>query len=139
MKIKNKNGFTLFELLVSISIIGIMVALAVVSYSSAQKKARDSRRIQDMQSVQKAAEMYYSQNNYAYPANTTTPWTVGGETILASYPTDPKGIAYPSPTMSTTAYCICAFMEEGKGNSTSNACAFASSGTLNWYCVKNQQ
>ena len=35
---KIKNGFTLFELLVSISIIAILTALAIVSYSSAQKR-----------------------------------------------------------------------------------------------------
>jgi len=59
---------------------------------------------------------------------------------LASYPIDPKGGNYIFPTtITTSAYCICAYMEEGKGNSTTNACAFASSGTLNWYCVKNQQ
>ena len=45
---KNK-GFTLFELLVSISIIALLTALATISFSSAQKKARDSKRIQDME------------------------------------------------------------------------------------------
>jgi prepilin-type N-terminal cleavage/methylation domain-containing protein len=59
----NKQGFTLFELLVSISIVGILSALAIVSFSSAQKKARDSRRVQDMELVGKAAEQYMLNNS----------------------------------------------------------------------------
>ena len=59
---KKRKGFTLFELLVSISIIAILTALATVSYSIAQKKARDARRTQDMDAIRKAQELYYSQN-----------------------------------------------------------------------------
>ncbi len=50
---ENNLGFTLFELLVSISIIAILTAMVSLSYSVAQKKARDARRRQDMESVQK--------------------------------------------------------------------------------------
>jgi len=138
--IKRERGFTLFELLVSISIIGILVALASVSYSAAQRKARDARRIQDMKSIQNAAEQYYSINSYAYPLSYSGTWTVSGQTVLEQYPTDPKTdwTAYSATNVSTSTYCVCARMENTTGgNSSSNACAFVSGGA--YYCVKNQQ
>ena len=39
-----KSGFTLIELLVVIVIIGILATLATVTFSSSQKKARDTQR-----------------------------------------------------------------------------------------------
>ena len=56
MNIKSKKGFTLFELLISISIVGILTALAVVSYSGSQLRARNQRRVEDLNMIQKAAE-----------------------------------------------------------------------------------
>lgn len=49
-----KKGFTLIELLVVISIIGILAAFIVASFTSAQQKARDSRRKADLDAVKKA-------------------------------------------------------------------------------------
>lgn len=145
---KNNRGFTLFELLVSISIIGILTALASVAYSGAQKKARDARRVQDLKLVQTAAEQYYSQNNFVYPTSDSGPWVSGtGDTILSITPSDPKPsntqykYSFPSPSNGT--YCACAKMENiSNGNSTKNDCTFATSsvgGTGPFFCVKNQQ
>ena len=58
---KNKNAFTLLELLVVIGIIGVLVSLAMVSYTSAQRKSRDSRRQADMKAIQGALDVYYSE------------------------------------------------------------------------------
>lgn len=135
---KNKRGFTLFELLVSISIIGILIAISSVSFSAAQKKARDARRLEDMSSVSKAAEIYYSLQNYVYPSN-TNPWVAGtGETILAVYPRNPKGAGYTYTGGAT--YCACAVVENpSSGNSSNASCAVGAGGTGPYFCVKNQQ
>jgi len=138
-----KNGFTLFELLVSISIIAILTALVSLSYSAVQKKARDARRRQDMGSVQKAAEQYYSLSGYNYPS-TTAPadWEVDSQAILNVFPTDPKGTGwtgYSCSSIGATAYCCCAKMEDDdNGNSAVTDCSgFATTG--DYYCIKSQQ
>lgn len=139
---KNK-GFTLFELLVSISIIAILTALVSLSYSAVQKRARDARRRQDMESVQKAAEQFYSLSNYDYPGSTNAPadWTVDSQAVLNIFPTDPKGTGwtgYSCSSIGSTGYCCCAALEDDdSGNASNNSCTFASDGS--YYCIKNQQ
>ena len=139
-KIK-KNGFSLFELLIVISIIGILTAIVSVAYSGAQKKTRDTRRVEDLKLVQTAAEQYYSQTSYTYPTSSTGPWVSGtGDTILAVTPSEPKTSWTPYKyVLADTGYCVCAKVENtSNGNSTKDDCtAFASSG--NYFCVKNQQ
>lgn len=142
---KNK-GFTLFELLITISIIAIITAIATVSYSTAQKKGRDSRRMQDMKNVQSAAEQYYSQNNSVYPSGTsfnnfvTTLVTAG---FMQAVPSDPKGATYSFPyavyQVTTADYCICSLLENlTAGNASATApCVFASSSR--YFCVRQQQ
>ena len=139
-KFKKQKGFTLFELLVSISIVAILSALAIVSFSSAQKKARDARRVQDLGLVQKAAEQYYMLNSSSYPTtfSSGTAWSVGGQTVLEAVPLDPKGVGYTA-TMAAASYCVCAYIEGQGGNSVNAACDFVSAGTKQYYCVKNQQ
>jgi len=117
MKIKNKlSGFSLFELLVVISIIGIIVAVGAVSYSSAQKKARDVRRREDLQSVQKAFEQYYTVNNSTYG----TCAAMAVENFSGGVmPTDPKntGDYINAEKCQTYGYCVNAQLEEtAKGN-----------------------
>jgi type IV pilus assembly protein PilE len=142
MKTKNA-GFTLFELLVSISIIAILVAVATASFSSAQRKARDAKRIQDIEAVRKAAEQYYMLSNANYPtvSGVGVSWAVGSQTVLESWPSDPKGVGYTAyvPTLTASTYCVCAALESGNGNSTTSGCNFVAAGTKNWFCVRNQQ
>lgn len=62
---KNK-GFTVVELLVSISIIGILSTIVFASFSQARKKARVAKRISDMKQIQVALGYYYAVNK-TYP------------------------------------------------------------------------
>lgn len=141
---KNKRGFTLFELLVSISIIGILTAIASVSFSSAQKKARDARRMEDMASIAKAAETYYSVGSYIYPATLSVSdfTTSNGDVLLSAIPVDPKNTgdftySYTHPEGDNTTFCACALMENPiNGNSSADDCDFVPG---DYYCVKNQQ
>ncbi|HOY61337.1 MAG TPA: type II secretion system protein [Candidatus Woesebacteria bacterium] len=128
-------AFTLFELLVSISIIGILIAVASLSYGTAQKKARDARRIEDLNAIQKAMEMYYSQYNYSYPSSQAS---LIGSSLVQSWPKDPKGTPYPTPVWGASNYCACTQLDNpGTGNAGNLNCT--TTPPLNYYCVKNQQ
>ncbi len=54
----NKRGFTLVELLVVISIIGVLSSTVFASLSSTRAKARDARRMSDIKNIQTALELY---------------------------------------------------------------------------------
>ncbi len=60
-------GFTLIELLVVIAIIGILSTLAVVSFTTARRRARDAQRIANVKQIQNALEFYFGEmNQYPY-------------------------------------------------------------------------
>lgn len=142
-----KNGFTLFEMLVVISIISILTALVSVSFSIAQKKARDARRMQDMSAVQKAAEQYYSLNNYVYPltSGVGVSWASNGQTVLEMFPSDPKSVGWSGYVYNAgtgTTYCACATMENVSNGNSAKGCIFnapSTGGTGPFFCVKSQQ
>lgn len=133
-----KKAFTLFELLVSISIIGILVAVASTSYGAAQKKARDTRRMEDLNNIQKALEQYYGANGANYPATSGNL----GTTYIQSWPKDPKSgsaYTYQFNTPLAGSYCVCTLLDSGNGNSSDAVCStFVASGGA-YYCVKSQQ
>jgi type II secretion system protein G len=64
-KIKER-AFTLIELLIVIAIIGILMTIIFVSFSQAQRSARDAQRKSDLQTVAGALQRFYSDNSH-YP------------------------------------------------------------------------
>ena len=67
MNIKQKTGFTLIELMVVISIIGILSAVLYANFSDARAQSRDKVRMSALKEVQLALEFYKAQNG-VYPA-----------------------------------------------------------------------
>jgi prepilin-type N-terminal cleavage/methylation domain-containing protein len=72
----SRKGFTLIELMIAISIIAIISAIGLASYSQAQKLARDSKRKQDLRQVAIALELYH-QKNKRFPC--TEGWVLSSD------------------------------------------------------------
>lgn len=53
------SGFTLIELLVVISIIGFLATASLVAFNSARIKARDAKRIADINQIQTALNLFF--------------------------------------------------------------------------------
>lgn len=71
VKYKKQQGFTIVELLIVIVVIGVLAAITIVAYNGIQGRARDSQRISDVRSIQKALEIYKTQKG-SYPPSTAT-------------------------------------------------------------------
>lgn len=120
----NKKGFTLVELLVVISIMGILASVAIVNVSSARVKARDDKRKIDIDTVAQSLELYYSQYK-KYPCSTCMTFTSTNWTTLklllsgyiSTWPTDPPKYVY---TVNSTAkkYVVDATLEKVDTNAT---------------------
>lgn len=66
-----KKGFTLIEMLVVISLIGILAALSLLSFTSVQKQARNTVRKSDLKQYQNALEAYANLSSGLFPSRTT--------------------------------------------------------------------
>lgn len=59
-------GFSLIELLVVISIIGILTTVLVMNFVGSRDRAHDAQKIQNLNSIKNALRMYYN-DNQSYP------------------------------------------------------------------------
>jgi type IV pilus assembly protein PilA len=66
-----ESGFTLVEILVTLTIIGILVAIAVPSYLGYQQRATKSTAESNLRAALPAVEAYY-QDNATYATMTVT-------------------------------------------------------------------
>lgn len=134
----SRRGFTLLELLVVISIIAILITIGVTSFSTSQRKGRDSKRKSDIKEVQNALEQYYSVCSYQYPT------IVSGNTfykavncptppisILPTVPTDPRAV--------TPYYCGTTPAASNCTSSSYTICTMLEAETPNTFCVSSQQ
>lgn len=66
MRKQKQTGFTLIEILVVISIIGLLSSVLLVSIARTRARARDAKRIADIKQIQKALDIYI-QNHGSLP------------------------------------------------------------------------
>jgi prepilin-type N-terminal cleavage/methylation domain-containing protein len=77
-----QKAFTLIELLVVIAIIGLLASIVLVSLNSTRAKARDTRRIADLNQVIVALEMYYDAHNKYPPETCAGSWKSVWERVM---------------------------------------------------------
>ncbi len=111
---KNEKGFTLVELLVVIAIIGVLATLVLLQLGTARARARDTKRITDINQIRTAVEQYYEDNGGFYP-------TAISATELSRYLTrvpvdpltgDPYNYAYEVVGSGPAHYHIWATLEQ---------------------------
>jgi type II secretion system protein G len=145
MNIKNslpagRQGFSLVELLVVISIIGILSTLVVANLNSARERARDAQRKSDLRNIQTALRLYYNDVG-RYPAASSgrisgcggacewdAAWVNNGVTYMNVLPGDPLSTQdYNYTYVDTENYTLRACLEnksDEKGvTATSSECA----------------
>lgn len=90
-----QKGFTLIELLIVVAIIGLLATLAIVSLTSAQQRARDTKRVADIKAMQTAMELYFNENAEYPPLslagiNTWAELTTEMSSFISALPVDPQ-------------------------------------------------
>lgn len=80
----SRRGFTIVELIITITIMGILMTLAVVSVNATQVRARDDERKADVESIKTALETYYNVGSDTDISRGRYPTTslVGSETVI---------------------------------------------------------
>jgi len=62
-----RRGFTVVELIITITIMGILMVLAVVNVNATQAQARDAERAADIEAITLAFEGFYKVGNASTP------------------------------------------------------------------------
>ena len=102
-RLSNRKGFTLVELLVVISIIGILSAIAVPKFQNATNAAKIAKIQADLRTIDSAMAVYYAQNS-AYPTATQIVDATKG--TLTNFPTPPTDTVTTNPATAATAYVL---------------------------------
>lgn len=129
---KKFDGFTLIEVLVAATIIGLLSTIGLSSYQAITRSGRDALRKSDLEQVRSALEIYKSDNGN-YPTVTVTCVPALPTSYINPYPADPKSSAnkYCYVWVSSLKYQLCAHLENAGqpavtppycGDSSGNLC-----------------
>lgn len=115
-----KDGFTLIELMVAISIIAILSTIGVTTYQGIQLKARDSVRKGDLNNLSTALEIYFQKNGKyvvddSNGSDLTSCQTVPAESkFYNSIKNNMSDGSVPTDPVSKQAYC---YISQNRGQS----------------------
>ena len=127
------RGFTLIALLLVIAIIGLLASIITASPSSTQAKARDARRMEDLDAIKKALVLY-SADHAGYPLSVSTTTLDGTDAIsqalvaanvIPAVPKDPKDPTYTydySTNVSANSFIISFCLETSSVRNYAQGC-----------------
>jgi len=107
-----KKGFTLPELLIVMTVIAGLASIMLVSYPATQRRARDTRRKNDIKQYQTSMEIYYNKSNkYPTASSLSAACTALGLTTCIDDPRASAGQHY-SVSSNDAAYLIYGTLEQ---------------------------
>ena len=77
------RGFSLIELLIAISIIGILASISIATFSSIRNSSYEAKTKAEFRSVEQSLELFFYDNDGVYPADTDRDVPPGLESYLA--------------------------------------------------------
>ena len=109
---KNRRGFTLVELIVVISILGVLAGIAIPRFMSSTEAAKRAKIMADLRTVDSATTIYYATKG-TYPDNTNATKDLYKSGLLAAIPVPPSSVKSPDGTTYTIPanrknYFLCA-------------------------------
>lgn len=100
-------GFNVLQTAILVFIIFVLAVVVVLAYFSAQRTARDAKRISDIQQLQLALKHYYEEFGY-YPQASTSNQAVGVDNsfsrFISPWPTPPPADGNCTNQYNTYAY-----------------------------------
>ncbi len=116
MKISNKKGFTLIEVLIVVSIVGLLASVVLVGLGGFRARGRDARRVADLKSLQNGLELYYARNN-SYPDTLDALLTASiGVTKIPKDPATNSNYLYSFKTTDHQGYLIASRLDATAGD-----------------------
>jgi len=129
-----RNGFTLIEVMVVTTIIAILAAVGMVSYQTANQKARDGKRKADMEQIRSALEMYKADSaTNAYPATANFSALVSPIAYIREIPNPPPN---SSPATYQGGY-TCPYPNGGSASQYELCQRLEANPSASPYCVYN--
>lgn len=114
--LQSKAGFTLIEVLVVVSIIGLLASAVLVGLGGFRSRGRDARRLTDLKSLQNGLELYYARSS-AYPVGLADLLTAGiGVSKLPKDPAAGADYFYSYATADKQGYVLAAKLDATAGD-----------------------
>ncbi len=138
--LKNNSGFTLIEVLIVISIIGLLSAATLIGLGTFRGQGRDARRLSDLRQLQNGLELIYAKTG-SYPDNINDSTFLAAKIGVTSAPKDPGtniAYSYSKTNCSTYSYMLAATLDAEAGSKIYNDSASSDCGITcapKTYCI----